>query len=62
MLGSGHGEVVQTNGEFTQALSEAIARRGQFSLIEAKLDRMDCSDALRRLGAAMHKLVASDGS
>ena len=62
VLGSGHGEVVKTNGEFTQALSEAIARRGQFSLIEAKLDRMDCSDALRRLGAAMHKLVASDGN
>ena len=58
VLGSGHGEVVQTNGEFTQALSEAIVRRGQFSLIEAKLDRMDCSDALRRLGAAMHELVA----
>jgi len=59
LLGSGHGEVVQTNGEFTKALSDAIARRGQFSLIEAKLDRMDCSDALRRLGAAMHDLVSS---
>ena len=59
VLGSGHGEVVQTNAAFTQALSDAIARRGQYSLIEAKLDRMDCSDALRRLGAAMHALVSS---
>jgi len=62
LLGSGHGEIVQTNGEFTKALSDAIARRGQFSLIEAKLERMDCSDALRRLGAAMHDLVSSEAS
>jgi hypothetical protein len=50
---------VHTNGEFSQALSNAIARRGQFTLIEAKLARMDCSDALRRLGEAMHQLVSS---
>jgi indolepyruvate decarboxylase len=59
VLGSGHGEMVHTNGEFSQALSNAIARRGQFTLIEAKLARMDCSDALRRLGEAMHQLVSS---
>jgi TPP-dependent 2-oxoacid decarboxylase len=59
VLGSGHGEVVHTNGEFSQALSNAIARRGQFTLIEAKLARMDCSDALRRLGEAMHQLVSN---
>ncbi|MCD8504931.1 MAG: thiamine pyrophosphate-dependent enzyme [Burkholderiaceae bacterium] len=59
VLGSGHGEVVHTNGEFSQALTNAIARRGQFTLIEAKLARMDCSDALRRLGEAMHQLVSS---
>lgn len=58
VLGSGHGEVVYTNGEFSKALSDAIARRGQFTLIEAKLARMDCSDALRRLGEAMHQLVS----
>jgi indolepyruvate decarboxylase len=58
VLGSGHGEVVHTNGEFTQALEDAFGRRGQFTLIEAKLARMDCSDALRRLGEAMHDLVA----
>ena len=58
VLGSGHGEVVCTNGEFSKALSDAIARRGQFTLIEAKLARMDCSDALRRLGEAMHQLVS----
>ncbi len=59
VLGSGHGEVVHTNGEFSQALSNAIGRRGQFTLIEAKLARMDCSDALRRLGEAMHQLVSN---
>jgi TPP-dependent 2-oxoacid decarboxylase len=58
VLGGGHGEVVHTNGGFTQALNEAIARRGQFTLIEAKLARMDCSDALRRLGEAMQSLVS----
>lgn len=58
VLGDGHGEVVHTNGEFTQALTAAITRRSQFTLIEAKLTRMDCSDALRRLGEAMHDLVS----
>lgn len=59
VLGSGHGEVVHTNGEFSSALESALTRRGQFTLIEAKLDRMDCSDALRRLGQAMHNIVSS---
>ena len=59
VLGSGHGEVVSTNEAFSQALHAAIDRRGQFTLIEAKLDRMDCSDALRRLGAAMHEQVSN---
>ena len=58
VIGSGHGEVVTTNGEFSKALTDAIARRGQFTLIEAKLARMDSSDALRRLGEAMHQLVS----
>lgn len=59
VLGSGHGELVHTNGEFSKALGDAIARRGQFTLIEVKLARMDCSDALRRLGEAMHQLVTA---
>jgi len=58
VIGCGHGQVVQTNGEFSEALTDAIARRGQFTLIEAKLARMDSSDALRRLGEAMHQLVS----
>ena len=58
VIGCGHGKVVQTNGEFSEALTDAIARRGQFTLIEAKLARMDSSDALRRLGEAMHQLVS----
>ncbi len=58
VIGSGHGEVVHTNGQFSKALADAIERRGQFTLIEAKLARMDCSDALRRLGQAMHQLVS----
>lgn len=59
VIGSGHGEVVHTNEQFTKALGDAIARRGQFTLIEAKLERMDCSAALRRLGDAMHQLVSA---
>ncbi len=59
VLGSGHGERVQTNGEFSQALSDALKRRGQFTLIEATLDSNDCSDALRRLGQAMHNIVSN---
>jgi TPP-dependent 2-oxoacid decarboxylase len=38
-------------------MSAAIQRRGSFSLLEVKLDRMDCSPALKRLGAAINQQV-----
>lgn len=50
LLGGGHGMVANTEDEFCRALDRALAAPGQFHLIEARLDKMDASPALRRLG------------
>ena len=50
LLGGGHGCVATTEEEFSRALDHAVATPGGFHLIEARLDPMDASPALRRLG------------
>lgn len=50
LLGGGRGVVVGTEDDFSRALDHAIDAPGQFHLIEAVLDPMDASPALRRLG------------
>ena len=50
LLGGGHGCVAATEEEFSRALDHAVATPGGFHLIEARLDPMDASPALRRLG------------
>ncbi len=44
----GHGERVRTRGELKDALERAVARRGQFSLVEVMLPRSATSRTLAR--------------
>ena len=57
ILGAGYGAVILSNGDFMREMAAAIQRRGSFTLLEVKLDRMDCSPALKRLGAAINQQV-----
>jgi indolepyruvate decarboxylase len=57
VLGAGYGAVILSNGDFMREMSAAVQRRGSFTLLEVKLDRMDCSPALKRLGAAINQQV-----
>jgi indolepyruvate decarboxylase len=57
VLGGGHGCQVRTEGEFDQALSEALAETSRLSLIQVHLDEKDCSPALERLAAKLSKSV-----
>jgi indolepyruvate decarboxylase len=50
LLGAGHAHVVETADALEVALKAAVARDGQFCLIEVRLDRNDVSPALIRLG------------
>jgi len=57
VLGVGLGIKVETEREFAAALAEAKANRGSYTLIQAMLDRNDCSPALSRLTARMAERV-----
>jgi indolepyruvate decarboxylase len=50
VLGAGLGYVVETVGDLDRALREARRRDGQFVVLDVRLDRLDVSPALRRLG------------
>ena len=53
VFGGGWGCEVWTEGELEIALRHANERRDELALIEVHLDPMDCSAALKRLGAAI---------
>jgi indolepyruvate decarboxylase len=57
ILGGGHGCEVRTEGEFDQALREALADKSQLRLIQVHLAETDCSQALERLAAKLSKSV-----
>jgi indolepyruvate decarboxylase len=57
VLGGGRGREVWTEGQFDEALREALADKGQPSLIQVHLDQHDCSQALARLAAKLSKSV-----
>jgi indolepyruvate decarboxylase len=50
VLGAGRGYVVETAGDLDRALGEARKRDGQLVVLDVRLDRLDVSPALRRLG------------
>jgi indolepyruvate decarboxylase len=57
LLGGGAGYEVRTEGQFDQALRQALADRSGFSLIHAHLGRNDASQALERLSQRLRPKV-----
>lgn len=58
LLGGGKGWRVRTEGELANALAEAKANTGSYSLVEIHLAPLDRSPALDRLAARMQKRLA----
>lgn len=57
VFGGGRGVRVTDEEGLERALSEALAQRGQFSLIEVELDKTDFSPAMHRFGALFSKTI-----
>jgi indolepyruvate decarboxylase len=57
MLNAGYSAKITTNKQFTEELLAAKSRTECFTLLEVILDRLDCSDALKRLGEQLNKIV-----
>jgi len=55
LLGAGRSCVVKTVGDLETALDAASVRDGQFFLIDVRLDKMDVSPALMRLGERLKR-------
>lgn len=55
VLGGGIGSKVTTEEEMELALKTALAKRGQFHIIEIELEKLDFSPALRRFGKLINK-------
>jgi TPP-dependent 2-oxoacid decarboxylase len=46
---------VKTEGELEEALKKANAEPDSLALVEVRLDKFDCSEALKKLGKALRK-------
>lgn len=57
LLGGGHGVRVTSEDGLDKALTEALERRGMFSLIEVELGKTDFSAGMHRFGAVFGKTV-----
>lgn len=55
VIGSGRAHRVETAGDLDRALEDARRRDGQFVLLDVRLDKLDVSPALRRLGASLQQ-------
>jgi TPP-dependent 2-oxoacid decarboxylase len=53
VIGAGRGHRVETVGDLDRALADARRRNGEFVLLDVRLDKLDVSPALRRLGASL---------
>jgi indolepyruvate decarboxylase len=58
VIGSGRAHKVETVGDLDRALADARRRDGQFVLLDVRLDKLDFSPALRRLGANLQQAAA----
>lgn len=56
VFGGGWGAVVKTEGDLEEALLKVECRKNEFALIEVRLDKFDCSDAIRMYAASTAKL------
>jgi TPP-dependent 2-oxoacid decarboxylase len=65
VIGAGRAHRVETVGDLDRALTDARRRDGQFVLLDVRLDKLDVSPALRRLGASLqqaaHGQATGDG-
>jgi TPP-dependent 2-oxoacid decarboxylase len=65
VIGAGRAHRVETVGDLDRALVDARRRDGQFVLLDVRLDKLDVSPALRRLGASLqqaaHGQATDDG-
>jgi TPP-dependent 2-oxoacid decarboxylase len=57
VLGSGKGFIVETEGQFEAALTEAEKNTDSFSILDVRLDPTDGSPALKRLSEKLSKRV-----
>jgi indolepyruvate decarboxylase len=55
VIGAGRGHRVETVGDLDRALADARRRNGEFVLLDVRLDKLDVSPALRRLGASLQQ-------
>jgi TPP-dependent 2-oxoacid decarboxylase len=55
VIGSGRAHRVETVGDLDRALADARRRNGQFVLLDVRLDKLDVSPALRRLGESLQQ-------
>jgi TPP-dependent 2-oxoacid decarboxylase len=58
VIGAGRAHRVETMGDLDRALADARRRDGQFVLLDVRLDKLDVSPALRRLGASLQQAAA----
>lgn len=58
VIGAGRAHRVETIGDLDRALTDAKRRDGQFVLLDVRLDKLDVSPALRRLGASLQQAAA----
>jgi indolepyruvate decarboxylase len=58
---SGRSFLVRTRGEFEDALDAAKERDGRFVVLDVRLDKLDFSKALRRLGQGLNKAATEVG-
>lgn len=57
VIGSGRAHRVETFADLDRALADARKRDGQFVLLDVRLDKLDVSPALRRLGASLAQVA-----
>jgi indolepyruvate decarboxylase len=57
LFNSGYSAKITTNQQFTDELLAAKNRTESFTLLEVMLDRLDCSEALKRLGEQLNSIV-----
>ncbi len=55
VIGAGRAHRVETVADLDRALADARRRDGQFVLLDVRLDKLDVSPALRRLGASLQR-------
>jgi indolepyruvate decarboxylase len=55
VIGAGRAHRVETVRDLDRALADARRRDGQFVLLDVRLDKLDVSPALRRLGASLQQ-------